>query len=80
MPMGLTNAPATFMRMMNNLFKDMLDQGVVVFLDDMLIYSTTLEGHFKLLEKVFACLTKVRILLQIEEVQLPTMDHHLPRI
>ena len=34
-----------------NLFEDMLDQGVVVFLDDMLIYSTTLEGHFKLLEK-----------------------------
>ena len=58
----------------------MLDQGVVVFLNDMLIYSTTSEGHFKLLEKVFACPTKVQILLQIEEVQLPTMDHHLPRI
>ena len=53
MPMGLMNAPEMFMRMMNNLFKDMLDQGVVVFLDDVLIYSTTLEGHFKLLEKVF---------------------------
>ena len=52
MPMGLANAPAIFMRMMNNLFEDMLDQGVVVFLDDMLIYSTTVEGHFKLLEKV----------------------------
>ena len=38
MPMGLTNAQATFMRMMNNLFKDMLDQGVVAFLNDMLIY------------------------------------------
>ena len=56
MPMGLMNVPATFMRMINNLFEDMLDQGVVVFLDNMLIYSTTLEGHFKLLEKVFACL------------------------
>ena len=41
---------------MNNLFKGMLDQGVVVFLDDVLIYSTTLEGDFKLLEKVlYAC-------------------------
>ena len=56
MPIGLTNAPEMFMQTMNNLFEDMLDQGVVVFLDDVLIYSTTLEGDFKLLEKVFACL------------------------
>ena len=58
MPMGLTNAPAMFMQMMNNLFKDMLDQGVVVFLNDMLMYSTTSEGHFKLLEKVFVHLQR----------------------
>ena len=36
----------------------MLDQGVVVFLDDVLTYSTMAEGYFKLLEKVFACLRK----------------------
>ena len=35
MPMGLMNAPATFMRTMNNLFVNMLDKGVVVLLDDM---------------------------------------------
>ena len=58
MPMGLTNAPATFMRMMNNLFMDILDKGVIVFLDGMLIYSTMVEEHFQLLEKVFACLGK----------------------
>ena len=40
------NVPATFMQMMNNLFEDMLDQGVVVFLDDMLIYSTIVEEAF----------------------------------
>ena len=43
MPMGLTNAPATFMRTMNNLFSDMLDSGVAVFLDDILVYSGTIE-------------------------------------
>ena len=48
MPMGLTNVPAMFIRMMNNLVEDMLDKGVVVFLDDMLIYSTMAEEHFKL--------------------------------
>ena len=43
MPFGLTNAPATFMRTMNTLFSDLLDRGLVCFLDDVLIYSETLE-------------------------------------
>ena len=60
MPMGLTNVPATFLPMMNNLLEFMLDQGVIVFLDDVLIYSTISEGHFKLLEKVFACLQRYK--------------------
>ena len=50
MPMGLTNAPATFMRTMNNLFLDMLDSGVAVFLDDFLMYLGTVSKHFTLLE------------------------------
>ena len=56
MPMGLTNVPETFMQTINNLFVDMLDKRVVVFLDDMLIYGTMVEKHFELLENVFACL------------------------
>ena len=52
--MGLTNAPATFMQTMKNVFIDMLDKREVVFLDDRLIYSTMVEEHFTLLEKVFA--------------------------
>ena len=58
MPFGLTNAPATFMRAMNNLFVDLLDKGVVVFLDDILIYSDTLERHLALLRQVFDRLRK----------------------
>ena len=40
------NEPAIFMHTMNNLFIDMLNKGVVVFLDYILIYSTTVEEHF----------------------------------
>ena len=41
MPMGLINAPATFMQTTNNLFSNMLDFGMVIFLDDILVYLYT---------------------------------------
>ena len=65
--MGLTNALATFMCMMNNLLVDMLDKGVVIFLDDILIYSTAVEEHFELWEKVFTRLGKYAFYCKLEK-------------
>ena len=55
------------MQMMNNLFADMLDKGVIVFLDDVVIYSTMVEEHFELLEKMFACLCKYKFYWKLKK-------------
>ena len=45
MPFGLSNAPATFQSAMHTLFHDLLDKFVIVYLDDILIYSPTIQLH-----------------------------------
>ncbi len=50
MPFGLMTAPGTFQRMMNSIFFDLLDKGVVIYLDDVLIYSRDIASHRVLLD------------------------------
>lgn len=52
MPLGLCNAPAVFQHMMNEIFFDMLDKGVVIYLDDILVYATTEEENIRITREV----------------------------
>jgi len=67
MPFGLVNAPATFQTMMNQILREFLDQGVVVYIEDILIYSQTLEEHIILVRKVLQRLREYRMAISLEK-------------
>jgi hypothetical protein len=53
MPFGLTNAPTTFLSVKNLIFAHLLRKGVLVFMDDILVYSETHSDHLELLKRVY---------------------------
>jgi hypothetical protein len=54
MPFGLCNAPATFQSTMNDIFRDLLDECVIIYIDDLLVYSRTHEDHERHLRMVLS--------------------------
>ena len=67
MSFGLTNAPATFMSLMNEIFKPYLDLFVIVFIDDILVYSKSKKEHEEHL-RIFGNVEGEKALCQILQV------------
>ena len=70
MPMGLTNAPTMFMQTMKNLFSKMLYSSMVVFLDNILVYSPRVKEHFMLLEKVLVYLPQYTFYCKLKKCSI----------
>ena len=69
LPFGLTNAPATFMTLMHDIFRPLLDQCVVIFLDDILIYNNTKEEHLQHLKQVLQTLRHHKLYAKISKCE-----------
>ena len=69
MPFGLTNALATFMDLMNRIFQPYLDQFVIVFIDDILIYSGSKEDHEEHLRVVLQILRENQLYAKFSKCQ-----------
>jgi hypothetical protein len=74
MPFRLTNAPATFCTLMNDIFREWLDDFVVVYIDDILIYSGSLEEHEEHLRKVFQRLRENKLYAKLEKCEFGMME------
>ena len=69
MPFGLTNAPAAFMDLMNRIFKPYLDQFVVVFIDDILVYSKSSQEHEEHLRVVLQILREKKLYAKLSKCE-----------
>jgi hypothetical protein len=69
LPFGMTGAPSTFSRLMHHILRDTLDRSVVVYLDDILIYSRTREEHLKHVAEVLEILRRHKLYARLSKCE-----------
>jgi len=67
MPFGFINAPAAFMRLMNIVFQEFLDEFVIIFIDDILVYSKSPEEHELHLRRVMEKLREQKLFAKLSK-------------
>lgn len=81
MPFGLKNAPSTFQRCMNFVLADLLENTCLVYLDDIIIYSVSLQEHFVKLKRVFERLRESNLKISLDKCEfLKTSTKYLGHI
>ena len=74
MPFGLCNALSTFQSMINDVFHDVLDEGVVVYLDDILTYSEDEKSHIDLVRRVMKRICVVKQCCSIKKSDIHVQE------
>ena len=69
LPFGLTNATATFMHLMHSIFREQLDEFIVIFLDDILVYSRDLSSHVAHVRKSFEILRQHSLFARVSKCE-----------
>jgi len=74
MPFGFTNAPTTFCTLMNDIFQEWFDDFMAVYIDNILVYSNSMEEHVEYLRKVFQRLRENKLYAKFEECKFGVVE------